>query len=117
MKNIDLLYFDNNSYTPADAGRVNDLYIADMGLEHLKNLEGFFNSEIYEVFINTIKVPLTNAEKIKERQNILKDFMEFPGIAQKMKSICGEIRKNKCESDENEPKYRLIDFQKILYRY
>lgn len=116
MKNIDLLYFDNNSYTPADTGRVNDLYIADMGIEYMKNLEGFFNSEIYDTFINTISVPLTNADKIKERQNILQDFLDFPGTAQKMKSICGEIRKNKCDSDETNPKRRMIDFQRVLYR-
>ncbi|MCL1857647.1 MAG: hypothetical protein FWF92_00220 [Oscillospiraceae bacterium] len=117
MKNIDLLYFDNknNNYQPADAGRVNDLFISDMGIEHIKNLEGFFGSETYNIFINTISVPLTDAEKIKERQNILKDFMEYPGIAQKMKSICDEIKINKCQSPETDAKQRMIDFRNILY--
>ena len=116
MKIIDLLYFENNSYQPKGTGRVNDSYIMDMGIEHIKNLEGFSGSETYNVFMNTINVPLTDAEKIKERQNILKDFVEFPGIAYKMKLICDEIRKNKCESSEQEPKRRLIDYQTILYR-
>ena len=95
MKNIDLLFFDNNNYQPADTGNINDFYISDMGLEHIKHLEVFFNPEMYDIFINTISKPLTNYEKITERQNILKDFIEFPGIAQKIKSICDEIQKNK----------------------
>ena len=114
MKNIDLLFFDNNNYQPSDAGNINDFYISDMGLEHIKHLEAFFNPESYDIFINTISRPVTSAEKIKERQNILKDFIEFPGIAQKMKAICDEIQKNKCRSSENNAKRRLIEFQNIL---
>jgi len=118
MKNIDLLFFDNNNYQPADTGTINDFYISDMGLEYMKNLQGFFNFEIYNNFISAISLPLTNPEKIKERQYILQDFLDFPGIAQKMQSICGEIRKNKCESDKDDPdpKRRLTAFQTVLYR-
>jgi len=89
-----------------------------MGLGHIKYLDGFKNAEIYSVFINTISVPLKDAKKIKERQNILRDFTEFPDIAPKMKALCDDIKKNKCQSadGEGDPKRRLADYQGILYK-
>ena len=117
MKNINLLlYGDGETGQNTDAGTINDFYISDMGIEYIKNLEGFYNFETYRIFINTVSVPLTNPGKIIERQNILKDFLEFPGIAQKMKLICDEIQQNKCRSDETDPRNRLVDFKKILER-
>ncbi|MCL2776158.1 MAG: hypothetical protein FWD71_22880, partial [Oscillospiraceae bacterium] len=117
MKNIDLLLCeDRENGGLMDTGHINDFYIADMGIEHIKLLEGFFNSETYDIFIKTISNPLRNAEKIIERQNILKDFLAFPGIAQKLKSICDDIQKNKCRAYDEDPKQNLKEYREILYR-
>ena len=116
MKNVDLLFFESGGFRTPKTGRVNDSFIADMGLEHIKYLKGFKNAEAYSVFTEAISHPLTDAGKIKERQDILKDFTEFPETAQKMKSICDGIRQNKCHSAEDDPKRRLLEFQSVLYK-
>ena len=110
MKNIDLLLFGDG-----EGGKttINDSYIQDMGLENLAGcLEA--DPEAYGVFMDTLKNPLTDAEKIEERQNILKDFQNHPGLAQRLKSICIEAQQNKCQTHYSEPDRVLAAYNEIL---
>ncbi|MCL2159722.1 MAG: hypothetical protein FWH48_09975 [Oscillospiraceae bacterium] len=111
MKKIDLLFADELEYTE----KINDSYMQDMGLEELaKFLDA--DAKSYEIFRQTISRPLADAEKIRERQNILKDFIDNPGLAQKLKLICVEIQKNKCQTHYVEAKRILIAYYEILSR-
>lgn len=94
MKSVDLLLYENDEAN--HGGGVNDFYIQDMGLERLAEFLDL-DSETYEIFMHALQNPLKKAGKIKERQNILRDFLAYPGLAQKLKSICAEIKKNKSE--------------------
>lgn len=107
MKNIDLLFNEEHS------GRVSEDYLADMGLEYMKNI---LEPELCAGFLHIVSAPLNNQEKILERQNILKDFLAYPGLALNLRKICLEISKNKCESTHSDKRERLADFKKVLDR-
>jgi len=106
MKTIDLLFSEH-------AGKVSEDYLADMGLEHIKNI---LEPELCASFFGVISAPLKNREKILERQNILKDFAEYPGLALSMKKICIEIQQNKCASTHSDLRDKLKDFKMVLER-
>ena len=106
MKNIDLLFQEH-------AGKVSEDYLADMGLEHINNI---LEPEPCASFLSVISAPIKNREKILERQNILKDFLEYPGLAHNIRKICVEIQQNKCVSTHQDKRDRLKDFRIVLER-
>ena len=106
MKHIDLLFQEN-------AGKISEDYLADMGLDHIKNI---LEPELCASFLNVISSPIKCREKISERQNILKDFLEHPGLALTIKKICVEIQQNKCTSTHTDKRDKLKDFKTVLER-
>ena len=106
MKSIDMLFGEHT-------GEISGDYLADMGLEHIKNI---LSPELCAGFLRVISAPLKSRGLIMERQNILKDFLEHPGLALNMKKICLEIQQNKCTSTHSGKRERLADFRNVLER-
>jgi len=67
-------------------------YFSDMGLECLKKI---LTNDEYDVFVDIIRKPLIDVEMIKERQTILKDFLNFPELLVDMQKICTDAQNNK----------------------
>lgn len=86
MNELDLLF------TEKDRTNVNPQFFSDMGLPCLKKL---LNNNEYSVFADTLCKPLTDANLITERQNILKDFVMYPDLLLKFQRICSEAQNNK----------------------
>ncbi|NLK74421.1 MAG: hypothetical protein GX288_03915 [Clostridiales bacterium] len=72
--------------------KVNEDFIIDMGLDCLKNI--LTDSE-YKVLYDTLRSPLIEVERIRERQNILQDFLRFPGLLNDMQKITLDAQENK----------------------
>lgn len=75
-----------------DQTKVSTDYFTDMGLECLKKI---LTNDEYEVFVDILSRPLINIEMIKERQTILKDFLNFPDLLIDMQKICLDAQNNK----------------------
>jgi hypothetical protein len=86
MIKLDMLFFRH------DQAKVSVDYFSDMGLECLKRI--LTNNE-YNVFVDTVCSPLSSVDMIKERQNILRDFLNFPELLIDMQKICLDAQNNK----------------------
>ena len=78
LKMINLIFSNGTQNT-------NSSIIPDLGLDSLQNIldkESFYN------FIKVISNPLTSLDKIYERQNILKDFIDHENLAKNVYDLC-----------------------------
>jgi DNA mismatch repair ATPase MutS len=86
MIELDILFIQDNE-AKLSAG-----YFSDMGLECLKKI---ITDKEYDVFVDTVCSPLNRVDIIKERQNILEDFLNYPGFILDLQKICLNAQNNK----------------------
>lgn len=103
---LDLLFLDKESSTTS-------CILEDLAFENIKK-EIFKTDEevMYEKFTSVLLKPLKSMNSIIERQNILKDFIRYPSLADNINSTCKKINEyatvtRKTLYQNIEPLYRL----------
>jgi len=86
MKNIDLLM------TPPQPARVSGDFLADMGVDCLKSL---LAPAEYDIFVDVLKLPLTDPAAICERQRVLSDLSRYPELTPRIIAVCERMAANK----------------------
>lgn len=88
MKEIDLLFIPRNKDNYA---QVADEYLEDIEISCLHNI---LLADEYNLFTSILAKPLTDQEKIYERQKIFQDLMKYNRIGERLISVCEQVEKN-----------------------
>ena len=113
MKKIDLLFIHEN---PINYAHICDEFLEDIEFSCFRNL---LSNDEYDFFSRIIAKPLSERDKISERQSIFRDLMKYQRVAESLIAICDRAQNNKMPKDDLvyrsiPSKRKLIEYLKVI---